>query len=217
MTGKRVYTNNLREAQARRTRQQIVEAGARLFTERGFASTTVDAIAEEAGVSRKTVFTSVGGKTALLKLAYDYAMAGDDEPLTMEERPELQSVIAMSQTDPYAAFQQWGAFVTAAQGRISSLYLALRGAAEVDAEAAELYQRWERQRVDMMREGPVAAIVAAGALRQGVTPDAAAQILALLLDPSIYHRLVVGGPWTADEFRIWLVRTMTEQVMRPRS
>ena len=82
---KRPYQSALRDEQARTTRRAIVEAGAALFVERGYAGTTVDAIAERAGVSRKTVFTSVGGKVGLLKLAIDWALAGDDEPVALDD------------------------------------------------------------------------------------------------------------------------------------
>ena len=68
-TRKRTYSSDLRDDQARRTRRQIVAAAGDLYAADGFASTTVDAIAAKAGVSRKTVFTAVGGKVALLKLA----------------------------------------------------------------------------------------------------------------------------------------------------
>ena len=44
-------------------------------------------------------------------------------------------------------------FVTGMGERISALWLALRGAAEVDDEARELYTRWDRQRLDGMRTG----------------------------------------------------------------
>src|SRR4051812_11217164 len=77
---KRPYSSTLRAAQARATRRAIVDAAARLFIELGYGATTVDAIAEAAGVSRKTVFTSVGGKADALKLAIDWAVTGDDEP-----------------------------------------------------------------------------------------------------------------------------------------
>src|SRR6516162_4037958 len=87
---KKPYNSSLRAAQARATRRAIVDAAARLFTERGYGVTTVDAIAEAAGVSRKTVFTSVGGKTEALKLAMDWAIVGDDEPVPMLERPHIR-------------------------------------------------------------------------------------------------------------------------------
>ena len=86
-TVKRSYSSDLRAEQARRTRWLIVTAASELFQELGYAGTTIDAVAERAGVSRKTVFTSVGNKVELLHLAYDYATGGDDKPLTMLERP----------------------------------------------------------------------------------------------------------------------------------
>src|SRR6478752_5678336 len=166
--GKRPYVSSLREEQARRTRRQIVDAASRLYARQGFASTTVDSIAEEAGVSRKTVFASVGGKVALLKLAYDYAMAGDDEPVAMIDRPGLQAIIA--EPDPYEQMRMYAALVTEMGERISALWLALRGAAEVDAEARELYRRWERERLDEMSNGPVQVLLAKGVLRPDWTP-----------------------------------------------
>ncbi len=47
----------LRERKKAATRLAIRDAGMRLFDERGFGGTTVDDIAEAAGVSRATVFT----------------------------------------------------------------------------------------------------------------------------------------------------------------
>src|SRR3954468_13047533 len=88
--GKRSYTSGLRAAQALRTRAQIVAAAAALFVDHGYAATTIDAIAAAAGVSRKTVFTSVGSKAALIRLAYDQAIAGDDDPAPLRERPTIK-------------------------------------------------------------------------------------------------------------------------------
>ena len=36
-------------------------------------------------MSRKTVFDSVGGKAQLMKLAYDFAIVGDDEPVPLAD------------------------------------------------------------------------------------------------------------------------------------
>src|SRR5512144_483751 len=129
-TVKRTYSSELRAEQARRTRRQIVDAAGALFAEHGFSATTIDAIAEKAGVSRQTVFTSVGGKVELLKLAYDYEMAGDDEPVPMVEREGLQEVI--NEPDPYRQVELYSRFVADANSRVARLWVALRGAAEVD-------------------------------------------------------------------------------------
>src|SRR3954451_14300142 len=74
---KRRYSSPLRARQAEQTRRGIVAAAGPLFVEVGYGRTSVDAVAEAAGVSRKTVFSAVGGKVELLKLAIDWAVVGD--------------------------------------------------------------------------------------------------------------------------------------------
>ena len=211
MTVKRTYSSELRDAQARSTRRQIVDAAAALFAEQGFSATTVDAIAARAGVSRKTVFSAVGGKVQLLKLAYDYAMAGDDEPVPMIEREGLLEVI--NEPDPYRQVELFANFVGAANSRMARLYTVLRGAAEVDPEAAELYRKWEAERHEGMVEGPVPNFAAKGVLRPDLSHDEAADILAVLIDPTLYDRLVHRYGWTQARFTEWLHQTMLTQLL----
>ena len=80
---RRPYHSTLREDQARATRRAVVSAARDHSVELGWSRTTIDAVAARAGVSRKTVFTAVGGKAALLKLALDWALVGDDDPVPM--------------------------------------------------------------------------------------------------------------------------------------
>src|SRR6478735_10472884 len=91
---KRDYHSDLRAAQALQTRRAIVAAASELFTTQGYGTTTVDAVAKAAGVSRKTVFTAVGGKLDLLKTALDWAVAGDDRPVALADRGEMRQVMA---------------------------------------------------------------------------------------------------------------------------
>src|SRR5919107_608151 len=102
---RRPYQSRLREEQARSTRRAIVTAAGDLFVELGWSRTTIDAVADRAGVSRKTVFTSVGGKAALLKLAFDWALAGDDEPVAIADRPDVRRMMAGD--DPAALLSAW--------------------------------------------------------------------------------------------------------------
>ena len=83
------YTSEIRDEQARRTRRAIVTAAHDLFLAQGYAATTIDAVAQAAHVSRRTVFNSVGGKATLLRLALDWAIVGDDEPVPLAERPAI--------------------------------------------------------------------------------------------------------------------------------
>jgi AcrR family transcriptional regulator len=214
MTVKRTYSSELRDAQARSTRRQIVDAAGALFAEAGFSATTIDAIAAKAGVSRKTVFSAVGGKVQLLKLAYDYAMAGDDEPVPMIERAGLLEVV--NEPDPYRQVELFANFVGAANSRMARLYTVLRGAAEVDPEAAELYRKWEAERHQSMAEGPVPNFAAKGVLRPDLSHNEAADILAVLIDPTLYDRLVHQYGWTQQRFAEWFRQTVLTQLLVPK-
>jgi len=209
--GKRSYTSDLRAAQARRTRTQIVAAAAELFVENGYAATTIDAIAVAAGVSRKTVFTSAGGKAELIKLAYDYATAGDDEPIPLRERPTIKAL----EVEPDAARMLAGfaEMVTRIQGRISRLHVALAGAAESEPEARMLFEQLEQQRLAAMKR-PAALLSRRGALRRGLTTAMAADILWLHNDPVLYHQLVHRRQWTPAQFQDWLTRALQTQLLR---
>ena len=52
---KRAYTSAVREQKADETRRRILDAAKRLFLERGFDATTVEAVAEELQRSRRDV------------------------------------------------------------------------------------------------------------------------------------------------------------------
>src|SRR3954452_25023392 len=104
-TVRRPYHSTLRADQARATRRAVVSAARDLFVELGWSRTTIDAVAARAGVSRKTVFTAVGGKAALLKLALDWALVGDDEPVALSGRQVISEMEQL--TDPRALVARW--------------------------------------------------------------------------------------------------------------
>ena len=60
-----------REEYAEETRQAIVTAARELFSKHGYFSTTVEDIAKVARVAPVTVYTSVGGKSGLLRILTD--------------------------------------------------------------------------------------------------------------------------------------------------
>jgi AcrR family transcriptional regulator len=202
-TASRPYRSPLREEQARATRRSVVEAARDLFVERGFAGTTIDAVAERAGVSRKTVFTAVGGKVALLKLAWDWALVGDDEPVPMAERPQVMAM--MRETDQVQLVRLWARFAAEVAGRIASLHPVLEAAADADAQGAELAAVSERNRAGGARSF-VDGLAEIGGLRPDIDPDRAAEIATVLMDPMPYTRLVTRGGWTHDEYVAWLTR-----------
>ena len=206
----RSYTSPVRADQARQTRKRIVDAGAALFAERGYGATTIDAIAQAAGVSRKTVFDSVGGKANLMKLAYDFAITGDDAPIPLMDRPRIADL--MDEREPTALIAAHAALVTEVGSRIAGIYCALEQAAGTDAEASTLYQALVRQRRTSM-DVPARVMAEAGAGRPGLTRTQVADLLWIYSDPALYDKLVGQQGWSAKQFSEWIGRTLVQQLL----
>jgi AcrR family transcriptional regulator len=209
---RRPYRSTLRESQARKTRRVVVDAARALFVELGWSGTTIDAVAARAGVSRKTVFTSVGGKAALLKLALDWALVGDDEPVPLEERQVLAEM--EQETDPRALVARWARFVAELEERAAPLAAVLVVAADADPEAAGVHAVSERNRL-RGAEFFVARLTAIDGLRPGVTAERAVAAAHVLMDPSVHRTLVSEHGWTRGEYADWIERNAMAELLPP--
>ena len=211
-SAKKPYSSQLRAAQARATRRAIVDAAARLFTEQGYGATTVDAIAKTAGVSRKTVFASVGGKAQALKLAIDWAIVGDDEPVPLLERPVVRA--GMAEPDACQMIAAYARSTTELGARIAPLIAVAEAAAGADAEIRAMSADGNAQRLRGMTVF-AQALADRGALRPGLTVSEAADILWLLGGPAVYHRFVIEQGWPAQRFEEWLRDALTGLLIDP--
>jgi len=206
----RTYRSPARAESARQTRRRIVDAARALFETRGYAGTTIDAVAEAAGVSRRTVFLSVGSKAELLKTAWDWGVVGDDEPVPMAERPH---VLAMQEvTDPHLLVRLWVEQVLGVADRLAPLEVVLNRAVDADAEAAAL-----RARIDAERRGGalmfVTHLAATGGLRDGLAVDEAADMCWILMNPLLQARLRTDRGWTREAVTGWLVRMASASLL----
>ncbi|MGZ5261758.1 MAG: TetR/AcrR family transcriptional regulator, partial [Burkholderiales bacterium] len=73
---KRAYDSTSRREAAEATRQAILAASRKIFTEKGYAGTTMPSIAQAAGIALDTVYASVGKKPALFALLVETAISG---------------------------------------------------------------------------------------------------------------------------------------------
>jgi AcrR family transcriptional regulator len=211
---KKPYASPLRQAQAQSTRLLVLDAARRLFAERGYVATSVDEIARVAGVGRATVFASVGGKPVLLKQAYDVGIVGDDEKVSLVERPRSRAILAES--DPWTLLARYAELVTDISGRIAGIYEAVRQASGADEEARALWVDILRQRRAGM-DNLIRQLLANSPLRDGLDPTAAADLAWVLVDPWHYHMLVQQRGWTAARFQAWLTEILQSQLLPPRS
>jgi AcrR family transcriptional regulator len=195
------YASQMRDEQARRTRRAIVTAAHDLFLAQGYAATTIDGIAEAAHVSRRTVFNSVGGKAALLKLALDWAIVGDDEPIPLGDRPAIKAILA--EHDPRKALMLWVRAVTDVAGRTAPLGEVLIAAADIDPAAAELLAEANRNRM-LGATLFVQYLASLDGLAAGITEQRAAELCWALTDGHLYRLLVAQRSWSTADFSRWL-------------
>jgi AcrR family transcriptional regulator len=208
-TVKRHYSSQLRTAHARQTRRAVVRAAAELFATQGFGRTTIEEIAAAAGVSRKTVFASVGGKADILKLAIDWAIVGDDEPVALIRRPVIQE--ARKQTDPDLIIRTWASVVCQISKRLAGLAWALVSAAGTDPQSQQLLEAWHAQRLTGARSF-VRHLTKHGGLRSGLSVSDAVDIVWVHNDPILFYRLVQQRGWSAKRYESWLYRTIRLQL-----
>src|SRR6516225_4017003 len=100
-TGSRTKNRAVRAEKARATRRRIIAAATELFTRDGYLQTTMADIARLADVAVQTLYLSFGSKVAVLTAALDMAIAGDDDPVPVLERPWFARLRA--EPDPIAA------------------------------------------------------------------------------------------------------------------
>jgi AcrR family transcriptional regulator len=208
----RRYVSEVRDEQARRTRRAIVTAARDLFLAQGYAATTIDAIAEAAHVSRRTVFNAVGGKVVLLKLALEWAIVADDEPVALADRPAIRAIQA--ERDPRRALALWVNMVVDIAARVAPIGAVLYAAADGDPEAAELLANEAQLRMSGATAfaGYLASL---GGLAAGVSERQAAELCWALMDGHLYHLLVTQRGWTPAALAQWLSDSLAATLLRP--
>lgn len=191
-----------RQKQALETRRTIVGAARKLFLERGYAPTTMEAIAGEAGVAVSTVYAIFKNKRAILR---EIRMAWHEQTQAREiyagasHEPEPERTLEMVAR---VSRRQWEV-----GGTMVAIY---QGAAAVDQEAAaELREalRGRKAGLYLVVEGMQ------DRLRPGLEVDRAAAILRTLCQQEVYQELVLESGWSHDEYEAWLFETLKAQLL----
>src|SRR5262245_1643767 len=208
---RRRYQSSVRTENARRTQQAIVTTASELFVERGYASTSLADIATVAGVARPTVFAAFGSKAALLRQVLDQALAGDDAPVAVADRPWFRPV--WDATTPAAVLDAYATVCVVIARRAAQLFETVRRAADNAPDAAELWDTLQANR----RAGAtmiVERVQKLGGLAPALNTETAVDVLWIFNDPAHYAALVSGRGWTEDAFTQWLAASMRRALMR---
>lgn len=196
---KRPYRSPRREAQARRTRERIVDAARRLWVERGFAATTMDAIAAEAKVAVQTVYGAFGSKASIL-----IALLGQLEENAGGETLIPRLMNARNATEQIAIIAAFNRRLFEAGADVIAIAL---GSVAADPEVASWVAEGDRRR----RDGQAFLVSGwhrARALKPRMSASEAGDILYTVTSPEVHLLLVRSSSWSPDRYERWVARTL---------
>jgi AcrR family transcriptional regulator len=199
--GRRRYDSPRRREQAQSTRRKILAAAQPLFERKGYAGTSVAAIAAEAGVALKTVYVAFESKRGLLRALWHLLLRGDQGDAPVGQRPWFRAVL--EEGDPVRQLQLNARNSRVVKVRAGALMEVIRNAAAADPEIGALWERIQTEFYENQRT-VVESLNAKHALKTGLDVDRAADILWTLNHPNLYRLLIDDRGWTPEQFESWL-------------
>ncbi len=195
-----------RREKAAATRRRMLDAAYELYCSGGYRATTMDAIAERAGVAVQTLYFTFHTKDDLFQAVHERTVLGDDEL-----PPQLQAwyQAAVDADDVRDAVRHICRGVLSISGRVAPMIPAFHAVA--GDPAGEVWERGQRLRLDGMVE-LVARLAKKAPLRKGVTRDHAADVLYLCLSPDLYWTMVLGRGWSERQLANWTERVILDDV-----
>ncbi len=204
--GKRPYHSRVRQRQAEDTHRRILAAARQLFASRGYAATTLEAIAEMADVSPKTLGAVFGSKRALLAEVVNPDAFGTQVWQLIEE--------VRATEDPARRLALVAQITRRAYEPLANELELLRTASAVAPELADLASLVEaRRRENQARL--MASLHEQGVLRPGLSLEEAADILWALTSFDLYRMLVVKQRWEPARYERWLAQLLIRQMLEP--
>ncbi len=184
-------SSTYRQEQAAATRERIAEAARRLFASTGYGSTSMEAIAAEAGVAVRTVYAAFGTKRDILSAICERWL----EQARARER--VGEVLA--EPDPVRRLHGAAAWLTNLYAAGFDVVLIFDAAMDESPETTALLRSKLAGRDQAMN-----AMIAS--LREALRvplPEAQAVFRALAA-PGVYRELVQDFGWSPERFTAWV-------------
>lgn len=190
------------------TQRAILDAALRLFSAGGYTATTIQAVADEAGVAVQTVYAVFGTKRELLRRTLEAAVSGGPTGDPLADGPDVQAIA--DEPDPRRRAAMDAALSTQISRRVAPIMRVLREAAASDPEfAVTAKEITARRRSDMA----AAAELLAGA--QGLPRDLEDTIgtLYVLYSPDVFLALTGDLGWSVRRYERWLAEMLYRAVI----
>jgi len=191
------------------TRRRMVGAAYRLFCQKGYVATTMEAIAREADVAVPTLYFTFRTKGAILGEALGAAVMGLEEPIAPEDATWFRAFEA--EPDPRRALKILVENTTVILRRVGPLLAAIHGA-ESDPDVVAVRDLGEQRRQEGYRT-IVRLLARKRGLRRGLTVARATDILLVLLGPEVVDALSSGRGWSAAASDHWILELLSEQLL----
>jgi len=207
---KRKYDSTRRKAQSFETQMQIVESARKLFIERGYSGTSIDAIAKNATVAPETVYSIFGNKKTILTRVVDVSVVGDGEPIPLLARAQIREV--EEEKDQRRQIQMFVERIQQIMSRVAPMFEVMRGAAKTESEISNILQKYLDDRIRGMGYF-IDCLMSNGPLRKGMDKQMATETIWGLTSAEIYNLFINDRGWSAEEYKFWLTETLTKLLL----
>ena len=206
LSPKRRYDSAKRRESAQQTRLRIAQSGRALFAQLGYGATSIEAIANDAGVAVPTFYAIYGSKRELLFALLDAADA-------QANVSALQDSLRGAAADPCRQLSLMVSFNCRLYRQSADLIEVARSAGSMEPDLAALWAEGEQRRLR-----GVAPIVhtwaTGGALRKSLSECDALDILWSLMGADNYRLFVTERGWPPEKYEKWLTAALKTLLLR---
>jgi AcrR family transcriptional regulator len=204
---KRSYDATRRRQLARERRRRVVLAARDLFERDGYRTTTIAGVAAAAQVSPEMVYKTFGNKGALAKAVFDQALAGDDEPVPIRERPAVLAVAA--EPDVHRKIAIFVEGLVQRVERSAKVQIMVRDGRHVDDSLVPIWDQLLDEGLTGMRLLGQ-QLLDTGQLRSDLDLDEVSDVLWNYLAIDHYERLVLMRGWSVARYQRWLTTALSD-------
>ncbi|MBX3068369.1 MAG: TetR/AcrR family transcriptional regulator [Cryobacterium sp.] len=202
----RTYRSKIRDRQAAETKRQILEAAMILFSEKGFSSTTIRAIAQSAEVTPQTIYGIFGSKNGLVGELVGFA---NEKSGTNELSKKIQAA-----TTAFEMIQLSVNLVCVLHERIGRFVLEMSHAAEFDESIRGAINSGRSNQMTI-RKLRSARLEKSGFLLDDLDAETANGLLAVAVTPEVIQSFVANEGWDYQKIEDELTKAVLRMLCKP--
>lgn len=199
MAGPVKTPSSYRQQQAEATRDRIADAARRLFASTGYGSTSIEAIAAEAGVGVRTVYSAFGSKREILSRICERWL----EDAKAQER----AAAVLAEPDPVRRLQAAARWLSGLYAAGFDVVMIFEAATDESPETRALLRSKLAGRNEVMD-----AMITSLDKHLAVPVGEAKAVFRALAAPGVYRELVEESGWSPEQFADWIADTLGRHV-----